>query len=153
MSTWAIFISLLAAASLACNTSPAPSLTAPVPTPSPGPAAPVVPSAPTITSVSPSTAIVGSGDLTLTITGTGFRDASREWMGSSFAIWSDGDQPDLLTRYVSETQLTAILPKKFLETARGGAIRVVNGDSMGWSDGYRGYAQSNSIPFTVVAAP
>jgi IPT/TIG domain-containing protein len=124
--------------SVACGAS-SPTVSQPSPLPQP--------TTPTVSSVSPSTATAGREDLAVTIRGFGFQS------GVSFAVWSaTGVETDLLTRYVSDSQLTAIIPAKLLKDAASAQVSVVNGDSMGWSDGFRRYPTSNAFSFAVVAA-
>jgi hypothetical protein len=64
-----------------------------------------------ISSLSPATARAGSDEITITITGSGFQIYGNGSPYSSFAVWSSSVvETDLLTRYVSDTQLTAIIP-------------------------------------------
>jgi len=120
---------------------------------------------PTITSLSPTSARLGS-DVMVTITGSGFllRPSRPPAWGPfgpawTFVAWHTGaDEDDADDAYVdahviSETQLTAVLPASLLATsAATSAIRVVNGDGMGWSDGFRGYPHSGSMSFEVTRA-
>ena len=109
-----------------------------------GPPRPVL----SISSLSPATAAAGSGDLTITIRGSGFQRPQLGTFNWSFVVWSA--EIDLSTRYVSDTQLTAVIPAKLMKDPASAQLMVVNGDSMGWSDGYRGYPRSNALPFEVV---
>jgi len=111
------------------------------------------PSSPTpvvlsISSLSPATAIAGSADITVTITGSGF--PPQLGVFGAFAVWSADTL--LLTRYVSDTQLTAVIPASLLKDPATAQVLVVNGSTMGWSDGYRGYPQSNALPFAIVGS-
>jgi len=47
-------------------------------------------------------------------------------------VWSgSGVEADLLsTRYISDTQLTAVIPAKLLKEPASAHVSVVNGDSM-----------------------
>ena len=135
-------LGVLVVSSMACSTSSTPS------GPSAAPRSPTPPAvtAPSVRSLSPETLTVGIDDITITITGSGFQVAL------SFAVWSgSGVEADLLsTRYISDTQLTAVIPANLLNDPASARVRVVNGDSMGWSDGYRGYPKSNALSFAVV---
>jgi hypothetical protein len=102
-----------------------------------------------ISSLSPATTIAGSGDITITITGSGFLP-QLEILNYTFVAWSADTV--LLTRYVSDTQLTAVIPASLLKDPATVQLLVVNGSSMGWSDGYRGYPQSNALPFAIVGS-
>ena len=134
---------LLFCASCADNSQPAaPSLSTP-----PG-------ITPSLSSLSPATAIAGSDDITMTITGSAFQANPWPPGPSSFAMWSEsnGGETFLSTRFVSDTQLTVIVPAKLLKDPKFAQVFVVNGDWMGWSDGYRGYPQSTAVSFAVVAS-
>ena len=108
---------------------------------------PPVAAALSISSLSPATAAAGSADITVTITGSGFQPPQIATVTSCFAVWSD----DIIlnTRYVSDTQLTAVIPASLLKDPGSAQVIVVNGQTMGWSDGYRGYPTSNPLPFTI----
>jgi hypothetical protein len=103
-----------------------------------------------ISSLSPATAIAGAGDITITITGSGFQTPQIQSATSPFAVWSADTL--LVTRYVSDSQLTAVIPASLLKDPATVQVFVVNGSSMGWSDGYRGYPQSNPVPFAIVGS-
>ena len=114
---------------------------------------------PTISTLSPSTAKLGS-DVTLTITGTGFLFATPRRY-ATFVVWHRTNLPPthedagtaLRTRVISDTQLTAVLPASLLATAAAtNSVRVVNGDGMGFSDGVS-YPESNLVSFDVTPAP
>ena len=102
-----------------------------------------------ISSLSPATAIAGTGDITVTITGSGFQSPQIQSATGAFAVWADTTLP---TRYVSDTQLTAVIRASLLEDPATVQVFVVNGSSMGWGDGYRGYPQSNALPFAIVGS-
>jgi hypothetical protein len=101
-------------------------------------------------------------DVTLTITGTGFATAaSQPRFYSTFVVWHRTNLPpthedagtSLITRVVSDTQLTAVLPASLLATAAAtNSVRVVNGDVMGFGDGVS-YPESNRVNFDVTPAP
>ena len=112
--------------------------------------APPPPQVLSISSLSPATAIAGTGDITITITGSGFQTPQIQTATSPFAVWSADTL--LLTRYVSDTQLTAVIPASLLKDPATAQVIVVNGQTMGWSDGYRGYPQSNALPFAIVVS-
>jgi hypothetical protein len=102
-----------------------------------------------VSSITPTTALAGSGDTVVTIDGSGFTSASPTGPPQySFAVWGDDE---LLTRFVSSSQLTAVIPAKFLITPTTAQLFVVNGDGMGWSDGYKNYPRSNRVTFTITA--
>jgi subtilisin family serine protease len=91
---------------------------------------------PAITSISPSSALFGTGPLTITVTGSNFVTASRvQWNGS-----------DRATTFVSGTQLTALLtPEDLTNSSYAGTdpatVTVVNPSPGGGT--------SNSVSFTV----
>jgi len=100
-----------------------------------------------VSSITPTTALAGSGDTVVTIDGSGFTSWSPTAPPQySFAVWGDDE---LLTRFVSSSQLTAVIPAKFLTTPTTAQLFVVNGDGMGWSDGYKGYPRSNVVTFAI----
>ena len=96
--------------------------------PSSGYSAPTIftvtpPAAPTVTSLSSTTAVAGGAGFTLTVTGTNFLSASVVYFG---------EQP-LATTFVSATQLTAAVPAQALARPRVVAVVVSNGRSSGYS--------------------
>jgi hypothetical protein len=91
---------------------------------------PILP-APTLTAVSPITAVVGSGAVTVTITG-------RDFDGQPTVYWNGNALP---TAVVSSTKLSAQVPASDLAAAGLAAITVSNGANA--SPG------SNSLPFSV----
>jgi len=103
---------------------------------------PVVPAnpPPTLSLVAPATAAAGSGDLALSIEGTGFSP------GTSTAYWNA--QP-LATAYVSSTQLQALVPAALLATTGTGMIVVNNGAPGG---GTSAPAAFTVVPPTVAPA-
>jgi hypothetical protein len=107
---------------------------------------------PFISSISPSTVAAGSPDVTITIDGSNFGHYGHFiW---STAFWTtNGNLHDtgtwLQTTIVSNSQLTAVIPAKLLQSPTSVQIVVMNGDVMGMSDGYFGYPRSNSVTFTV----
>jgi uncharacterized protein (TIGR03437 family) len=86
----------------------------------------------TITGINPSSGTVGSGDLSITVTGTGFMNTS--------VVRFNGI--DLSTSFGSETQLTATIPASNF-TATGSANIFVFTPGAG---------QSNTVPFPIVNA-
>jgi len=103
-----------------------------------------------ISALSPATAAAGSADITVTITGSGFQPPQMATATSCFAVWAE----DIIvnTRYVSDTQLTAVIPASLLKDPGSAQVIVVNGQTMGWSDGYKGYPRSNAVPFTIIGS-
>ena len=91
---------------------------------------PPPPSAPTITSISPNSAVAGGGNFTLTISGTNFvADSTVNFGGSSPA-----------TTFVSSTQLTAAIPAASITSTGTSAVIVFNPVGGG---------TSNSVNFTI----
>ncbi len=98
-------------------------------------------------SISPTTAVVGSADLTLTITGSDFLGAPHNF---SQAVWSSSSSETLLaTTFVSSTELTAIVPANLLSSPVTAKIFVKTGDSMGDLP----LRKSGSADFSVTALP
>src|SRR5438552_11091559 len=86
---------------------------------------------PTITSISPSSTIAGSGSFTLTVNGTNFVSTSTvNWNGSALA-----------TTFVSSIKLTATVPAANVATAGTASVTVVNPAPGGGT--------SNSATFTI----
>jgi hypothetical protein len=105
------------------------------------------PAALTISSVSPASALAGSPDLTITITGTGFQnntDHSRIWV---VFIFNDLSQHNLATTFVSSTHLTAVIPAALMASPDLGNIEVQQGDPISSFPP----SKSNSIPFNVTS--
>jgi len=148
-----LIVGLVVLGSIGCETSRLPISPEPPPGPSPAPSPVPLGPAPSISGVTPATAPAGSDDITIGITGSGFLEPSGsnapnpQW---TFVVWNL-DQ-ELLTRVVSDTEVTATIPAKLLKNPGLAQLIVVNGDSMGWSDGYHGYPQSGAVSFTVVDA-
>lgn len=90
---------------------------------------------PTLSSLSPNTAVVGSAQLTLTLTGTNFASGAT-------AYWNGGA---LTTTFVTATQLTATVPASLLAAVGTAQVTVVNPTGTSTT--------SNQLPFTITAAP
>jgi len=110
---------------------------------------------PTITSLSPATAVIGR-DVAVTITGTNFAtprtpDSPARYYSTFVVIHAEPNDLQLLTRVASETQLTVVIDASLL-TASTATIFVVNGDGMGWADGVS-YPESNRVTLDVTRAP
>ena len=97
-------------------------------------------------SIVPTTVLGGSGDTRVVIDGSGFKPGIGP--GQSFAVLGDDE---LSTRFVSSSQLIAVIPAKFLTAPTSAQRFVVNGDGMGWSDGHKGYPRSNIVTFEITA--
>jgi hypothetical protein len=69
---------------------------------------------PTLTSLSPSTVVAGSGSFTLTVTGTGF-------VSGSVVRWNGADRT---TTFVSSTQLTATIPAADITSIGSAGVAV-----------------------------
>jgi len=82
--------------------------------------------APSISSISPTVKTAGDAGFTLTVNGTGFVD-------SSSVVRFDGS--DRVTTYVSETQLTAVIPAGDLTIAGSHTVTVFNNSGGGASNG------------------
>jgi hypothetical protein len=107
---------------------------------------------PFIASISPTGAQADSSDVTITITGGNF---DNQFLHTSVAFWATNpnnlhDTGTMLhTRFVSSSELTAVVPAALLQDSVSVQIVVLTGDIMGMSDGYFGYPKSNSVTFTV----
>lgn len=76
----------------------------------------VVSNIPAIASISPSSAAVGSGALTITVTGSGFASTAEVRIGNNA----------IATTFVSETQVTAVIPASEMTSPRTLSITVRN---------------------------
>ena len=108
---------------------------------------------PSITSISPASATAGSSAVTITITGSNFEN--QGFRNTSVAFWTTNPNnlhdfgTMLNTTFVSSGELTAIIPAALLQNPISVQIVVLTGDTMGMSDGFFGYPESNSVTFTV----
>ena len=107
---------------------------------------------PSISSISPSTTGAGSSDVTITINGSDFGHY-RHFIWST-AFWTTNSNLHdtgtwLQTTIINDSQLTAVIPAKLLQSPNSVQIVVMNGDVMGMSDGYFGYSRSNAVSFEV----
>jgi hypothetical protein len=94
----------------------------------------------------PTSAVVGSPDLTLVIDGSNF-GGKRHFL--SEAVWSaNGSTVFLATTFVSSTRLTAVVPAALLAAAVTAKVFVQTGDPMGDSP----LRMSTSVLFSVTAA-
>jgi len=87
--------------------------------------------APAITTIAPNSANAGSGDVAVTVNGTGFISGSKVRFNNN----------ELVTTFVSATQLTATIPASSLTTGGAANITVSNPTPGG--------GISNAAPFTV----
>jgi Galactose oxidase, central domain len=109
--------------------------------------APTSPSSPANISISPTTAVTGSPDVTLTISGSNFLGETHNF---SQAVWSANSNNTLLaTTFVSSTQLTAVVPSAFLTNPITAQVFVQTGDPMGDLPP----SKSNPIDFRVTTPP
>ena len=105
------------------------------------------PSSANALSISPTSAVAGSADLLLTITGSNFDNRRHNF---SQAVWSaNGSQTLLATTFVSSTQLTAVAPANLLISPVGAQVFVQTGDPMGDLP----LRKSGSAGFSVTALP
>jgi hypothetical protein len=99
-----------------------------------------------ITSVSPSSAVAGSTDVLLSITGDGFEGRTHF---RSYVVWTANTHDTFLaTTFVSSNQLTALLPAALITSPLTAQIAVQTGDVMGDV----ALAKSNIVNFNVTAA-
>lgn len=97
--------------------------------------------------ITPTRASAGSSDVTLSLTGSGFKGGH---FNRTQAVWrANGSVTDLATTYVSSSQLTAVVPAGLLKNAVVAQVFLLTGDVMGDIP----LVQSNAIAFTVAAAP
>jgi hypothetical protein len=97
--------------------------------------------------ISPTSAMAGSPDLTLTITGTNFGVAPDNQ--SLVVWWANGKTTDLATTFASSTQLTAIIPAALLSNPGIIEVFLYTGDPMG----NQPLIRSNTVFFSVDAPP
>jgi hypothetical protein len=76
--------------------------------------------APTVTSLTPNTAIIGDADFTMTVNGSGFKS-------DSVIVWNGGDEP---TTFVAEGQVTTIVKPSTASGPYTIPIAVRNGDKV-----------------------
>jgi len=84
---------------------------------------------PGITSISPASAVPGSGDVTLSVTGSNYiqNTATSGSSNGSVVQWTSGaTQTSLTTTFTSATQLTATVPASLLTTESCAKVTVFN---------------------------
>jgi hypothetical protein len=99
--------------------------------------------APTITTISPATAVAGSGGFTLTITGTNFVNSAK-------VRWNGSDRP---TTFVSSTQLTATIPASDVATAGTANVTVFNPAPSGGTSNAATFTITNPSPTITTISP
>ena len=105
---------------------------------------------PTVSTMTPSCAVVGSGPVTITIAGTNFLPASDP-SGGSQVNWNTSTQTILpAAGTFSSTQIQATVSKTLLATAGTANVSVSNPPAPNSPSG--GGGTSNALPFTVQAA-
>ena len=100
-----------------------------------------------LTSISPANVLVGSPDLTLSITGTNFAGARHFFSQAVLSV--NGSNTLLATTFIDSTQLTAIVPAPLLNSPISAQVFVQTGDPMGDI----ALAKSNSLGFSVTTSP
>lgn len=104
------------------------------------------PSEPNI-SISPVSAMAGSSDVVLTVTGSNFINDTHN---RSVVVWSaNGTDTFLATTFDSSTQLTAVIPAALLVNPIDAKVVVEAGDPLGSLP----LSKSDSITFHVTAVP
>jgi len=107
------------------------------------PPQPQTPSGTAIT-ISPASAMAGSPDLTLTVTGSNFAAARHD---SSLAVWvMNGSKTFLATTFISSSQLSAVVPAALLLNPVAAEVFVQTGDPMGDV-----FTTSNLVNFSVTS--
>lgn len=77
---------------------------------------------PSLSNISPSSATAGSGQLTLTASGSNF-------VTGATVTWTNGSTTNLVTTFVNSTSLTAIITSGLLATSGSSQVGVTNPDS------------------------
>lgn len=99
---------------------------------------------PTLTAISPASAPLGSGEVTLTVTGTNFnKNSTIQWNGYY----------TLITRYVSPTTLTAQLDDRLFSAAGTVEISVSNPAPGGGKSAFAIFTIGNSVPKITSISP
>jgi WD40-like Beta Propeller Repeat len=112
---------------------------------------------PTVSSISPNSAVAGSAAVTLTITGTNFI-LTTDPTGGSQVFWNTATQTSLSIISISTTQIQATVTAPLLATAGTASVTVNNlpepppkGCVIN-CNGYGGGGTSNATTFTITAA-
>lgn len=99
--------------------------------------------APSVASISPSSAVAGGAGFSLTVTGSNFLPGSTvQWNGSY-------GQPPLSTSYVSSTELTVAIPASDIAFAGNANVTVVNPAPAGGISAASVFTITGSIPSNV----
>ena len=99
--------------------------------------------APTLTTLSPTSATAGGAAFTLTVTGTNFVSGSKvQWNGANRT-----------TTYVSSTQLTAAILATDIATAGTAPVTVANPTPGGGTSGSKTFTINNPMPTTTSLSP
>jgi hypothetical protein len=98
---------------------------------------------PTLSAISPSTAVVGSSAITLIITGTNF-------VSSSIVRWNGADRT---TTFVSSTRLQASIPASDLTSAGTANVTVFNPAPGGGTSNAATFAINNPVPAVSALGP
>ncbi len=97
---------------------------------------------PTISSLSPSSALAGSGAFTLTVNGSGFVTASTvQWKGSNRT-----------TTFVSGSKLTAAIAASDIASAGSAAVTVVNPAPGGGTSGASNFTITSVPPISILTS-
>src|SRR5215469_12450631 len=108
---------------------------------------PPPPSGASIGSISPTTAVPGSPDLSLTVNGSNFANGVHK---GSRVVWSaNGTDTLLATTFISSNQLIAVVPAALLKNVGTALVLVETGDPMGDIP----LTKSNSFTFIVANPP
>jgi uncharacterized protein (TIGR03437 family) len=99
--------------------------------------------APTITTVTPNSAVIGSPDVPITVAGTGFVAGSKVRFNGA----------DLVTTFVDATHLTATIPAGSLTTAGAANITVFNPTPGGGTSNAVSFAINNPAPTITSLSP
>jgi uncharacterized protein (TIGR03437 family) len=98
---------------------------------------------PALSNISPTSALAGSGNLMITVNGSGFSASSRVRFNGA----------DLPTSFVSGTQLTATIPASSLAAAGTASITVFNPAPGGGTSGAAPFTINNPVPSVTTLSP
>jgi len=97
----------------------------------------------TLSALSPTQAVVGSGDLVLTLTGTSFKRSALVLFGNT----------QLATTYVDTKTVRATVPANELATTRTASVTVVNLDTKGGATNSLNFYVVNPVPVISAITP